>query len=451
VKIINEPKSTEEFDDEIRNTKNIIIDVFAEWCQPCKELQGTLEELEKEIDGISVVSISLEHNDWMAERYEVDSIPRLLFFKDGSLKEQFRGAAPKMVIKAYVDNVYFDKPFFEDLLYETKEKFLEAMKQKPMILVLAYTSEDPELFMKYKNFQPFTIQIAEKENDVPFLMIDISKNVYLNEILKDIKPMTALFFKDGLLVGNDGIEHPDALALGILENLKGVSPVIRKDGMSEKEFEHLLSENVVIEIFRKESHTCQMLKPLFFRVARDTPTVKFYSIEYDMNPWIASRLGVSSEDYNEFGEEGRKVPYYLFVKQGNIVKESGPMYPEDMLVAVNCDILDIYKVTSYPDGIEQDVFNQLIKEHSKVIVDIYADWCGPCKFMKPIFMQLSAKFEDIIFISINSDNAPWIGTSDNYDFEGIPAFLFFKDGALVEKKIGGCPEEEFVELIRKAF
>jgi thioredoxin 1 len=318
-----------------------------------------------------------------------------------------------------------------------------------MSLLFVYSSKDPEFVLKYKNFQPFLIQIAEKEAEVPFLVADLSKNLYLTDIVDEIRPMTALFLKRGEIFGSDLIEHPDALALGIMENLKNIRPVNRKQEISEKEFDLFKTENSVIEIFRTQSHICNMLKPLYFRVARDTPNVKFYSIEYDVNPWILNKLGIVCEDYNEFGEEGKKIPYYIFSKAGTIVKESGPMYPEDMLLTINTAILDIFKVKTFPKGIEQSEFNILINSNPKVIVDIYADWCGPCKFMKPIFMQLSTKFEDIKFISVNSDMAPWIGTSENYDFEGIPAFLFFKDGKLVEKKIGGCPEEEFIELIKK--
>ncbi len=183
-------------------------------------------------------------------------------------------------------------------------------------------------------------------------------------------------------------------------------------------------------------------------MAKDTPQIPFYSIEFDLNKsWIQSKLGIEDEEYSDFGEDGKKVPYYIFVKDGNVIKETGPIPPEEMVMLVNGEILELYRVESYPEGLSEEEFEEVVNSNLFVIVDVYADWCGPCKMMKPIFSNLSGKYENIKFISINSDCAQWLGDSDHYDFDGIPTFLFFKNGEMVYKQIGGLGQEDFMELI----
>jgi thioredoxin 1 len=65
----------------------------------------------------------------------------------------------------------------------------------------------------------------------------------------------------------------------------------------------------------------------------------------------------------------------------------------------------------------------------KVILDFYADWCGPCKKLGPIFSDLSNQYSNITFIKINTDNAEEL--AKYYDVSALPTVLFINDGDVI--------------------
>lgn len=82
----------------------------------------------------------------------------------------------------------------------------------------------------------------------------------------------------------------------------------------------------------------------------------------------------------------------------------------------------------HPESYEE--FEDLIKNTDKkyVIVDCYADWCGPCKFFAPTFVQMSADYPDVLFVKVNVDDIEEV--ADNYSVQALPTFLRFDAGDL---------------------
>lgn len=70
----------------------------------------------------------------------------------------------------------------------------------------------------------------------------------------------------------------------------------------------------------------------------------------------------------------------------------------------------------------------------QVVVDFYADWCGPCKRIAPDIEQLSEKNQTVIFLKVNVDTEEEIASK--YDVSSMPTFMFFKDGNKVGEVIG---------------
>jgi thioredoxin 1 len=93
-------------------------------------------------------------------------------------------------------------------------------------------------------------------------------------------------------------------------------------------------------------------------------------------------------------------------------------------------------------------FKELINGDQPVLVDFYADWCGPCKMMSPILVQLASKMEGSIkILKVNVDKNQAAAAS--YQVQGVPTFILFKKGKVVWRQSGAMPINVLEEQILK--
>ena len=94
-----------EFDSSVlQSEKPVVLDFWAEWCQPCKDLAPTVEEIAGEYeDQIKVGKLNVDDNPSTATKYGIRGIPTLLFFKGGQVVQQITGVKPKAEIKKIID------------------------------------------------------------------------------------------------------------------------------------------------------------------------------------------------------------------------------------------------------------------------------------------------------------------------------------------------------------
>lgn len=82
-----------------------------------------------------------------------------------------------------------------------------------------------------------------------------------------------------------------------------------------------------------------------------------------------------------------------------------------------------------------------------VLVDMYADWCGPCKMMAPVVEEIAEETEgQVLVCKLNVDQA--MDIAQKYKVVSIPTFLIFKDGQLADRVIGATDKEELLEKLR---
>lgn len=100
---------------------------------------------------------------------------------------------------------------------------------------------------------------------------------------------------------------------------------------------------------------------------------------------------------------------------------------------------------SSADHIEgEDTFDRLVDNEARVLVDFYADWCGPCQLMAPIVDELAAETE-VPVAKVDVEKLPQVAT--RYDINSIPAFIVFEDGAVEEHLIGMQDKETLAQAI----
>jgi thioredoxin 1 len=97
---------------------------------------------------------------------------------------------------------------------------------------------------------------------------------------------------------------------------------------------------------------------------------------------------------------------------------------------------------------DQTFATSVLKSPRPVLVDFYADWCGPCRRMGPVVESLSQQHPDIKFVRVNVDDSP--ATARRYGITSIPTFAVFKNGRVVGATTGYMPPQDLEATISRA-
>lgn len=94
----------------------------------------------------------------------------------------------------------------------------------------------------------------------------------------------------------------------------------------------------------------------------------------------------------------------------------------------------------------EESFDKAVKENGLLVVDFWAEWCGPCKMLGPVIEQLANDYDGKAVVGkVNVDDEPEL--AQRFGIMSIPTVIFFKDGKEVARKVGVMPMGEFTKVL----
>ena len=96
--------------------------------------------------------------------------------------------------------------------------------------------------------------------------------------------------------------------------------------------------------------------------------------------------------------------------------------------------------------VTKENFKTEVEDHSGlVVIDLYADWCGPCRMLAPVLDELEEEYADVKFCKINVDNDPELAKA--FNVSSIPMVAFVKDNVFADVSVGLVPRDKLRALI----
>ena len=94
---------------------------------------------------------------------------------------------------------------------------------------------------------------------------------------------------------------------------------------------------------------------------------------------------------------------------------------------------------------KENFSEEVLKSDVPVLVDFYADWCGPCKMVGPLVAQIADEHDDVAVVKVNVDDE--MERAEKFGVASIPTIILFKDGKETKKNIGAMSKAQLEEFI----
>ena len=91
--------------------------------------------------------------------------------------------------------------------------------------------------------------------------------------------------------------------------------------------------------------------------------------------------------------------------------------------------------------------NELLRSDKPVLLDFYADWCGPCKMLSPVLSEIADEYVDVIRVAkVNVDDEPELAMK--FKVSSIPMLVLFKNGKIISTSVGYRPKDEILNELK---
>lgn len=96
--------------------------------------------------------------------------------------------------------------------------------------------------------------------------------------------------------------------------------------------------------------------------------------------------------------------------------------------------------------IHKDNFNSVTESEKIVLLDFYADWCGPCRMVSPLVDQIAEEHPEYLVGKINVDEEPEL--AESFGVSSIPMLVVMKDGKIVNRSVGARPKPQILAMLQ---
>ena len=91
-------------------------------------------------------------------------------------------------------------------------------------------------------------------------------------------------------------------------------------------------------------------------------------------------------------------------------------------------------------------FNELVNQDKPVLIDFYAEWCGPCRMVSPVIEEIAGERSDVVVGKVNVDSEPELARE--FSVYSIPTLVVLRDGREVSRRVGVGSKDQILEMLR---
>ncbi len=183
----------------LKSDRLVLVDFWAEWCQPCLYLSPIIEKIAEEYkDEIKVVKMNVDYTFIIPQKYGISSIPTILFFKNGEVVDKIIGAVPKELIVSKIKKHLKGGGEMGEHLEVTDTEFEEKVLKADKPVLVDFWAE---WCMPCLMIAPYVEEIADKYKDKIYVYkLNVDDNPAVPQKYGIISIPTLLFFKNGEVV-----------------------------------------------------------------------------------------------------------------------------------------------------------------------------------------------------------------------------------------------------------